>query len=164
MKRAAYNPIGYFIAACVLMTLPFVVNAQTGPVNYTVTLDNKPNSHLVHIALSVSAGGAPSVDVVMPAWSPWAYSIHNACRYVQEFSAGDEKGTALRFEKIDKQTWRIYPQEGRVVAAHEFFHLWNVKRIRPVVLGPFDYSREQNTRNLYVSEGMTSYWAAIGLK
>src|SRR5262249_1175270 len=50
------------------------------------------------------------------------------------------------------------------VIAHEFFHLWNVKRIRPAILGPFDYTREQNTRNLYVSEGMTSYWAAIGLK
>lgn len=50
------------------------------------------------------------------------------------------------------------------VVAHEFYHLWNVKRIRPEILGPFDYSREQNTRNLYVSEGMTSYWAAIGLK
>jgi predicted metalloprotease with PDZ domain len=50
------------------------------------------------------------------------------------------------------------------VVAHEFFHLWNVKRIRPAVLGPFDYTKEQNTRNLYVSEGMTSYWAAIGLK
>jgi len=50
------------------------------------------------------------------------------------------------------------------VAAHEFFHLWNVKRIRPAILGPFDYTHEQNTRNLYVSEGMTSYWAAIGLK
>jgi len=32
------------------------------------------------------------------------------------------------------------------------------------ILGPFDYTHEQNTRNLYVSEGMTSYWAAIGLK
>src|SRR5262249_25759113 len=50
------------------------------------------------------------------------------------------------------------------VAAHEFFHLWNVKRIRPAILGPFDYTREQNTRNLYVSEGMTSYWAALGMK
>jgi predicted metalloprotease with PDZ domain len=50
------------------------------------------------------------------------------------------------------------------VVAHEFYHLWNVKRIRPGILGPFDYTREQNTRNLYVSEGMTSYWAAIGLK
>ena len=37
------------------------------------------------------------------------------------------------------------------VIAHEFYHLWNVKRIRPEILGPFDYSRPQHTRNLYVS-------------
>jgi predicted metalloprotease with PDZ domain len=49
------------------------------------------------------------------------------------------------------------------VIAHEFFHLWNVKRIRPEILGPFDYSRPQHTRNLYVSEGMTSYYAALAL-
>lgn len=60
-------------------------------------------------------------------------------------------------------SWAIYSRF-LFVGAHEFFHLWNVKRIRPAILGPFDYSREQHTRNLYVSEGMTSYWAAIGLK
>lgn len=60
-------------------------------------------------------------------------------------------------------SWQIYSRF-LFVAAHEFFHLWNVKRIRPSVLGPFDYTHEQNTRNLYVSEGMTSYWATIGLK
>lgn len=49
------------------------------------------------------------------------------------------------------------------VIAHEFFHLWNVKRIRPEILGPFDYSAPQHTRNLYVSEGMTSYYASLSL-
>ena len=42
--------------------------------------------------------------------------------------------------------------------AHEFFHLWNVKRIRPAVLGPFDYTQEVHTRLLWVSEGITSYY------
>ena len=50
------------------------------------------------------------------------------------------------------------------VCAHEFFHAWNVKRIRPQILGPFDYSKEQNTRDLYVSEGMTDYYRALLLK
>ncbi len=50
------------------------------------------------------------------------------------------------------------------VCAHEFFHVWNVKRIRPQILGPFDYTKEQNTRDLYVSEGMTSYYGALLLK
>lgn len=47
------------------------------------------------------------------------------------------------------------------VTAHEFFHLWNVKRIRPAVLGPFDYDREVHTTMLWFSEGFTSYYAAL---
>jgi len=47
------------------------------------------------------------------------------------------------------------------VCAHEYFHLWNVKRIRPAVLGPFDYTKEANTRLLWVSEGITSYYADL---
>lgn len=44
------------------------------------------------------------------------------------------------------------------LVAHEFFHTWNVKRIRPAVLGPFDYGRENYTRLLWVFEGITSYY------
>lgn len=47
------------------------------------------------------------------------------------------------------------------VTAHEFFHLWNVKRIRPAVLGPFDYDKEVHTTLLWFSEGFTSYYAAL---
>jgi predicted metalloprotease with PDZ domain len=42
--------------------------------------------------------------------------------------------------------------------AHEFFHLYNVKRIRPLALGPFDYDRENYTDMLWVSEGLTVYY------
>ena len=42
------------------------------------------------------------------------------------------------------------------VSAHEFFHLWNVKRIRPQSLEPIDYQRENDTRALWFSEGVTS--------
>ncbi len=49
----------------------------------------------------------------------------------------------------------------RGVTSHEFFHLWNVKRIRPDVLGPFDYAVQVPTRYLYVSEGMTSYYGDL---
>ena len=48
--------------------------------------------------------------------------------------------------------------------AHEFVHLWNVKRIRPSVLGPFDYTREVHTRLLWMSEGITSYYADLLLE
>ncbi|HTI06960.1 MAG TPA: hypothetical protein VL832_00350 [Puia sp.] len=42
--------------------------------------------------------------------------------------------------------------------AHEYFHHYNVKRIRPVELGPFDYSKENRTNLLWVSEGLTVYY------
>lgn len=44
------------------------------------------------------------------------------------------------------------------LVAHEYFHLWNVKRLRPTVLGPFDYNQENYTHLLWVSEGFTAYY------
>jgi predicted metalloprotease with PDZ domain len=49
------------------------------------------------------------------------------------------------------------------VAAHEFFHLWNVKRIRPATLDPIDYSKEQYTRALWFAEGVTSTYGSYTL-
>ena len=47
--------------------------------------------------------------------------------------------------------------------SHEFFHLWNVKRMRPAALVPFDYGREQYTRLLWWFEGATSYYEGLAL-
>ena len=47
------------------------------------------------------------------------------------------------------------------LVAHEFFHLWNVKRIKPDALGPFDYTKENYTRLLWVAEGVTDYYGQI---
>jgi predicted metalloprotease with PDZ domain len=47
--------------------------------------------------------------------------------------------------------------------AHEYFHLWNVKRIRPVALGPFDYNNENYTKSLWIAEGITSYFDELAL-
>ncbi|NOY78494.1 MAG: M61 family metallopeptidase [Calditrichaeota bacterium] len=52
---------------------------------------------------------------------------------------------------------------GADVTAHEFFHVWNVKRIHPEVLGPFDYSKDVRTKSLWVCEGITSYYADLTL-
>jgi predicted metalloprotease with PDZ domain len=50
------------------------------------------------------------------------------------------------------------------LVAHEFFHLWNVKRIRPDALGPFDYTQENYTKMLWVAEGITDYYADLALR
>ena len=52
---------------------------------------------------------------------------------------------------------------GASVTSHEFFHTWNVKRIRPKTLGPFEYEHENYTGNLWVSEGWTSYFGDLTL-
>ena len=44
------------------------------------------------------------------------------------------------------------------LVAHEYFHLWNVKRFRPVPLGPFNYSEENYTNLLWLAEGFTAYY------
>jgi predicted metalloprotease with PDZ domain len=50
------------------------------------------------------------------------------------------------------------------VAAHEFFHAWNVKRLRPLPLGPFDYTQMVHTPSLWISEGLTSYYGSLSVE
>lgn len=46
-------------------------------------------------------------------------------------------------------------------AAHEFFHVWNVKRLRPTELGPWDLTRPPATRSLWIAEGITNYYGHL---
>ena len=48
--------------------------------------------------------------------------------------------------------------------AHEFFHVWNVKRLRPEELGPWDFTRPLRTRGLWVAEGFTNYYGHLMLR
>jgi predicted metalloprotease with PDZ domain len=47
------------------------------------------------------------------------------------------------------------------LASHEYFHVWNIKRLRPVELGPFNYDDEVFTRSLWIAEGFTDYYAEL---
>ena len=48
--------------------------------------------------------------------------------------------------------------------SHEFFHVWNVKRLRPIELGPWDFTRPANTRGLWIAEGITNYYGHLMLR
>jgi predicted metalloprotease with PDZ domain len=50
------------------------------------------------------------------------------------------------------------------VAAHELFHAWNARRLRPAELVPYDLSREQRARSLWITEGLTEYFAHRALR
>lgn len=69
-------------------------------------------------------------------------------------------GAAISFPQQDLRTgWRGLEE----MIAHEFFHLWNVKRVRPQGLDPVSYVRPTDTRDLWFSEGVTSYYADLVL-
>ncbi len=68
--------------------------------------------------------------------------------------------TALGFKRFGFATEDGY-RKFQALVAHEFFHLWNVKRIRPDALGPFDYTKENYTRLLWVAEGITEYYGQL---
>jgi predicted metalloprotease with PDZ domain len=61
---------------------------------------------------------------------------------------------ARRMGYTDTKTYKGFLS----LVAHEYFHLWNVKRLRPVALGPFDYDNENYTTNLWIAEGFTAYY------
>jgi len=50
------------------------------------------------------------------------------------------------------------------LVSHEYFHAWNVKRLRPVELGPFDYEDEVYTTGLWIAEGFTDYYGDLQLR
>lgn len=68
--------------------------------------------------------------------------------------------TALEWNKFGFKPEANYKRFLGLVA-HEYFHLWNVKRIRPDALGPFDYENENYTRLLWLAEGGTSYYEGV---
>lgn len=77
-------------------------------------------------------------------------------------SAGMEHAESTAIEFTPPRTERDRERLASLTA-HEFFHLWNVKRIRPQSLEPVDYTREQYTRALWFCEGVTSTYATYTL-
>jgi len=89
-------------------------------------------------------------------------------RYVFILHLTDRGGGGLEHRNSAVMTMpRFLPEPTRARArimglfSHEYFHAWNVKRLHPAVLGPFDYSREVYTHHLWLMEGGTTYYAEL---
>lgn len=89
----------------------------------------------------------------------YTFLLHNTTEYR---GGGLEhlNSTALQYPPTGYRPREKYENFLELVA-HEFFHLWNVKRIHPDMLGPFDYEREVYTTLLWVMEGFTSYYDTL---
>lgn len=105
-------------AGIVCLLLPVLLAAAAtghaqGTVDYLVRVED-PGSQLYHVEAVVPATGTATL-VSLPSWTPGAYHIENYARYVRDFSASDGDGTPLRWEKVDKDTWRIHCDGARRV-------------------------------------------------
>ena len=91
----------------------------------------------------------------------YTFIVHN----LSNSSGGLEhlNSTTLQVERWSYAPTSNY-QRFLSLVAHEYFHLWNVKRLRPKNLGPFDYNHECYTELLWVSEGFTSYYDELLLQ
>jgi predicted metalloprotease with PDZ domain len=90
-------------------------------------------------------------------------------RYTFLFNIGYPGGDGMEHlystQIINSRPWTDSAQflPGITTASHEYFHTWNVKRVRPAALGPFDYTEAQHQPSLWVAEGWTQYYGDVGL-
>jgi predicted metalloprotease with PDZ domain len=94
-----------------------------------------------------------------PDFSQYTFIFH----FAPDIALGDGMEHMNSSQIIVRGSLQDSVSEALETAAHEFFHLWNVKRLRPRALGPFDYTRENYTRSLWFAEGVTTYLACLYL-
>jgi predicted metalloprotease with PDZ domain len=97
-------------------------------------------------------------------WGGLPYDRYVFFNVITEAGGGLEhaKSSVLMTSRWATRTEKAYVKWLQL-ASHEFFHAWNIKRLRPVELGPFDYERENTTRSLWVAEGITDYYGDLAV-
>jgi predicted metalloprotease with PDZ domain len=95
-------------------------------------------------------------------WGGFPYDRYIFFNLITEAGGGLEhaRGSVLMTSRWATRTRKAYLR-WLELASHELFHAWNVKRLRPIELGPFDYEREVHTPSLWVVEGMTDYYGDV---
>ena len=90
----------------------------------------------------------------------WGEPEFDAYTFLIHFAADDRSGDGMEhltstqiIEPGALTDPEIYESTLGTVA-HEFFHVWNVKRLRPAEFGPWDFTRPANTRGLWIAEGL----------
>jgi predicted metalloprotease with PDZ domain len=105
------------------------------------------------------------VQAAVTMWGSAPYEKYVFLNLLTEGSGGLEhrNSTVLMASRWATSTAQRY-QNWLGLVSHEFFHAWNVKRLRPVELGPFDYDREVYTPSLWIAEGVTDYYGDLMLR
>ena len=95
-------------------------------------------------------------------WGSLPYEKYLFLNMVVEAGGGLEhkNSTLLMTNRWTTRTRKAY-LSWLELCSHEFFHAWNVKHLRPVELGPFEYGGEVYTRSLWIAEGVTDYYGEL---
>ena len=138
------------------------------PAVYEFTVSGTPHT-LVNIGeggLWDAARAADDIERIVRTqhelWGSIPYDRYVFLNLITESGGGIEhKDSAV----LMTSRWQMRDRERYLnwltLVSHELFHAWNVKRLRPVELGPFDYENEVHTRSLWVAEGLTVYYGAL---
>lgn len=114
MKRLTCR-LSLVIIVSLLVSAP---RAQTlEPIRYTLSFP-APHTHYVEVEASIPAEGRPSIDLMMPVWTPGSYLVREYSRHVEAISASDASrapGSPLRIEKTRKNRWRVSTNGTRTV-------------------------------------------------
>jgi predicted metalloprotease with PDZ domain len=138
------------------------------PAVYEFTVDGKPHYLVNEGEAGVFDGARASKDLEAIVrehrrfWGDLPYDKYVVLNLITEASGGLEhrNSTVLMTSRWATRARRSY-LGWLELASHELFHVWNVKRLRPVELGPFDYENEVQTRSLWMAEGVTDYFAEL---
>lgn len=150
----------------VLVDSPIVAG---NPAVHSFEVDGKPHL-LVNVNEGASWDGARAAadveKIVRTQQAFWGgslpYERYVFLNMITEAGGGLEhaNSTLLMTSRWAMGTRQAYVNWLNLVS-HEYFHVWNIKRLRPTALGPFDYERENYTPSLWVSEGFTSYYGDL---
>lgn len=113
--------------------------------NYAMEQMKTDMEKIVSAATNVFHGKNPNKN--------YTFIIHNVIN-----AQGGLEHTNSCVLSVNRWTYGAGYNDFLSLVAHEYFHLWNVKRIRPIELGPFNYDQENYTSLLWVMEGFTSYY------
>jgi predicted metalloprotease with PDZ domain len=138
------------------------------PTVHTFEVDGKPH-HLVDVGEGGGFDGARAakdlervVQADRALWGSLPYDHYVFFNLLTEASGGLEHRNSVM---MMASRWDMATRDAYVdwlsLASHEYFHLWNVKRLRPIELGPFDYEKENYPRSLWISEGLTDYYGDL---
>ena len=98
-------------------------------------------------------------------WGDIPYPHYHYLVVLAERGGGlEHRNSTLMMTRRFQQTLREDRIRWLGLVSHEFFHTWNIKRLRPAGLGPFDYENEVYTPSLWIAEGFTSYYDDLLLR